>query len=162
METDEELFHAIPQVRGRIEHESVDKKTSSTRKNDLMNMPIFSQTYRLVGKIDIYKGDQQHLIEKKYLLRNIYQGQVYQLWAQMLCLEEMGYSVKKLSFYEISTNKSIQVELPTETDIRRFSEFIEKYHQYSPDDSIDVNVNKCQHCIYCNLCDKTSVDNVYQ
>lgn len=162
MDTDEELFHATPQVRGKLEHESVDKKTASTRKNDLMNLPVFSEKYGLVGKIDIYKGDQQHLIEKKYQLKNIYQGQIYQLWAQMFCLEEMGYSVKRLSLYETSTNKSIPIELPNENDVRKFAEFIEKYHHYSPDEPIDVNVNKCRHCIYCSLCDKTSEDNVYQ
>lgn len=34
-----------------------------------------------MGKIDLYRSKDKKLIERKYQLKNIYQGQIYQLWA---------------------------------------------------------------------------------
>ena len=115
-----------------------------------------------MGKIDTYKRKEKTLIERKYQLKSIYQGQIYQLWAQMFCLKEMGYEVEQLAFYEISTNKTIPIAMPNSKEELQFSEFIEKFRNYNPTSDINININKCKHCIYCNLCDKTDVDNVYQ
>ena len=51
--------------------------------------------------------------------------------------------------------------MPTEEDVREFEEFIAYFHHYNPAEEIELNPNKCVHCIYCNLCDKTEVENVY-
>ena len=162
MEADEGLYHATPQTRGRIAHETIDKKKASNRSEDLQSLPVISEKYRLMGKIDIYKGKEQKLIERKYTLKQIFQGQIYQLWAQYLCMKEMGYSVQALAFYEISTNKMIPVELPTDEGQKEFEQFLTKYRSYDPIISITTNKNKCRHCIYCNICDKTEDENVYQ
>ena len=162
METDEGLYHATPQTRGKIAHETIDKKKASNRADDLQALPIISERYGLVGKIDIYKGREQKLIERKYQLKQIFQGQIYQLWAQYLCLIEMGYPVQSLAFYEISTNKMIPIELPKEEELRGFEQFLSKYRSYDPTAPIMTNRNKCRHCIYCNICDKTEDENVYQ
>lgn len=162
MESDEGLYHATPQTRGKIAHETIDKKKASNRADDLQALPVISEKYGLVGKIDIYKGKEQKLIERKYNLKQIFQGQIYQLWAQYLCLVEMGYAIQALAFYEISTNKMIPVELPTEEGLREFELFLSKYRSYDPTVTLVTNNNKCKHCIYCNLCDKTEEENVYQ
>ncbi len=162
MDTDEGLYHATPQTRGKIAHESVDKKKSSNRKGDLLSLPIYSTRYKLMGKVDVYRQDEKLLIERKYQLKNIYQGQIYQLWAQYFCLIEMGYEVERIAFYEISTNKMNPVSLPSDSDIVQFSTFIERFHQFNPAAVLATNPNKCRHCIYCNLCDKTNEENVYQ
>ena len=112
LDADEGLYHATPQTRGRISHEGTDTKKASNRADDLQSLPVVSEKYGLMGKIDIYRGREKKLIERKYQLKNIYQGQLYQLWAQYLCMQEMGYSVQSLAFYEISTNKTIPVPLP--------------------------------------------------
>ena len=96
METDESFYHAAPQVRGRLAHEAVDSKKASNRKDELQALPVISEAYMLVGKIDIYKGLEKKLIERKYQLKSIYQGQVYQLWAQYLCMVEMCPVLKKV------------------------------------------------------------------
>ena len=75
METDEGLYHATPQTRGKIAHETIDSKKASNRANDLQALPVISEKYGLIGKIDLYKGREHKLIECKYQLRNIYQGQ---------------------------------------------------------------------------------------
>ena len=116
-----------------------------------MALPVFSEKYGLMGKI-----------ERKYQLKQIFQGQIYQLWAQMLCLQEMGYEVERLAFYEISTNKTIPVNYPSAEDIKAFEQFLLSFRNYDPIQPFQPNLNKCHHCIYCSLCDKTIEDNVYQ
>ncbi len=160
--TDESLFHATPQTQGRIAHETVDEKRSSTRKNVFQAMPVFSERYGLMGKIDIFNVDEKYLVERKYQLRQVYQGQIYQLWAQMLCLQEMGYEVERIAFFELSTKRTIPIQPPTPDDIRHFETFLVSFKNYDPTLPFSPNLNKCRHCIYCNLCDKTTEDNVYQ
>lgn len=161
MEADEDLYHATPQTKGRAAHSTVDNKTSSTRKGDLLALPVYSQELGIMGKIDIYRHSDKTLIERKYQLKQIYQGQVYQLWAQYFCLAEMGYAVEHLAFYEIVANRTIPIDLPGEEGRRKLLDFIQKFKNYNPAQQIEVNANKCAHCIYCNLCDKTNSDNVY-
>lgn len=162
MESDETMYHATPQTQGRVAHETVDKKIASNRADDILALPIYSEEYGLMGKIDMYKRKERKLIERKYQLKQIFQGQIYQLWAQMLCLREMGYEVESLAFYETSRNKMIPVKMPTEHDLNEFKNFINLFRSFDPSSSVfSINPNKCSHCVYCNLCDKTNGDNVY-
>ena len=162
MESDEEVYHATPQTKGAIAHQSVDEKKGSTRKCDIMSLPVYSDELGISGKIDIYKQDKRLLIERKNNLKRIFRGQIYQLWGQYFCMKEMGFEVDKLAFYEISTNKMIDVEMPGESGKQELVGFIEEFKRYDPATVIfKVNRNKCVHCIYCNLCDKTETDNVY-
>ncbi len=55
MGTDEGLYHAKPQIRGKIAHETVDNKTASNRKDDLLSLPVYSEQYKLMGKVDVYR-----------------------------------------------------------------------------------------------------------
>lgn len=162
MEADEDLFKAPPQTKGTIAHQGIDKKTGSTRKTDLMSLPVYCDELGISGKIDVYKQAQRLLIERKNCLKNIFRGQVYQLWGQYFCLKEMGFEVDRLAFYEISTNKMIDVEIPGSRGKQELADFIERFKKYDPaSTTFKVNPNKCAHCIYCNLCDKTETDNVY-
>lgn len=162
MDTDKTMYHAVPQTKGRAAHHATDAKTSSNKADDLLSLPVYSEEYGLMGKIDVYKRKEKKLIERKYQLKQIFQGQIYQLWAQMLCMKEMGHEVESIAFYEISTNKMIPVAMPTEADIATFTHFMEQFRHFDPaSTAFSVNPNKCLHCIYCNLCDKTTVDNVY-
>ncbi|MCE2615801.1 type V CRISPR-associated protein Cas4 [Phocaeicola oris] len=161
MDTDETMYHAIPQTKGKIAHEPTDHKTSSNRSDVILSLPVYSERFHIMGKIDVYKRKEKILIERKYNLKKIYRGQIYQLWAQMFCLLEMGYEVNAIAFYEISTNKMIPVEIPTKVQEREFEDFINQFQTYDPSLPISINPNKCTHCIYCNLCDKTNSENVY-
>ena len=162
MESDEDLYKATPQTKGTIAHQGVDNKNGSTRKSDIMSLAVYSDELGISGKIDVYKQDKHLLIERKNNLKRIFRGQIYQLWGQYFCLKEMGYEVEQLAFYEISTNKMIPVDIPTDVDKQELVEFIEQFKHYNPISTpIKVNSNKCIHCIYCNLCDKTGNDNVY-
>lgn len=161
METDEGLYHASPQTKGKLSHEPVDTKTSSNRKEDIFALPVFSEELGVMGKIDVYKKKQKKLIERKYQLKHIFQGQIYQLWAQFFCMVEMGYEVEEIAFYEISTKRIIPISVPSETEKKELKAFVDSFRNYDPSAPLQVNLNKCIHCIYCNLCDKTGEDNVY-
>lgn len=87
MESDETIYHATPQTIGRVAHATVDNKTASNRADDILSLPVYSEEYGLMGKIDVYKRKEKKLIERKYQLKQIFQGQIYQLWAQMFCLQ---------------------------------------------------------------------------
>ena len=65
MEADEDLFKASPQTKGTIAHQGIDKKTGSTRKTDLMSLPVYCDELGISGKIDVYKQAQRLLIERK-------------------------------------------------------------------------------------------------
>ena len=161
MDTDEDLYRAQPQTRGNNAHEKVDKKTTSTARNVIESLPIISHELGVFGKIDVYDSAKKRLIERKYSLKNLFRGKYYQLWAQYFCLIDMGYKVDIIDFYEISTHKTINDPLPGDKQKNELTRFIENYLNFDPKIPINVNHNKCTHCIYCNLCDKTDEDNVY-
>ena len=161
METDEGLYHATPQTKGKLAHEPIDSKTSSNRKEEILALPVMSEQLGVMGKIDVYRKKEKQLIERKYQLKQIYHGQLYQLWAQYFCMVEMGYEVDKIAFYEISTNKTIPISLPTAKNKHELMCFIQSFKEYDPSAPFVANPNKCRHCIYCNLCDKTEDNNVY-
>ncbi len=158
---DEDLVHATPQTKGKAAHEAIDEKKYSSRKDEITSLSVYSNELGVIGKIDLYKGKEKILIERKYQLNNIYQGQIYQLWAQYFCMKEMGYDIEKLAFYAISTNKIFPINIPTIENKKELQNFIIRFKQYDPKQNIQINKNKCIHCIYCNLCDKTDTENVY-
>jgi len=161
MGSEEELVHAIPQTKGKAVHEAVDEKKYSSRKDDIVGIAVFSEEFGLTGKIDIFHKKEKLLLERKYKLETIYQGQIYQLWAQYFCMTEMGYEIDKLAMHSISTNKSFSIGLPGIDGKKEFTEFIHRYKNFDPSAKIEINENKCTHCIYINLCDKTKLENVY-
>jgi CRISPR-associated protein Cas4 len=158
---DEELVHAVPQTRGKAAHGTIDQKTYSSRKDEISGLSVFCDELGIAGKIDIYKGKEKLLLERKYQLNTIYQGQIYQLWGQYFCMLEMGYEIERLAFYAIAANKTFPIEIPNDNNKKELSDFIKKFKEFDPETNITVNENKCTRCIYCNLCDKTEVTNVY-
>ncbi len=161
MDTDEDLYHATPQTRGKIAHASLDAKNYSTRKDVLTALPVYSSELGIMGKIDLYKAEERILIERKFEMKQIFQGQIYQLWGEYFCMIEMGYPIDKIAFYETSKNKMKYMPMPTEADKCELKDFIPRFKEYDPESSMTINANKCRHCIYCNLCDKTEIENVY-
>jgi CRISPR-associated protein Cas4 len=158
---DEELVHAVPQARGMAAHAVIDEKRYGGKKDEIVGLGVYCDELGIAGKIDVYRVKEKLLIERKYQLNAIYQGQIYQLWAQYFCMVEMGYEVEELAFYAISTNKMFPVLVPTDEDKKELADFISAFKRFNPEDAISTNQNKCTHCIYCALCDKTDVENVY-
>lgn len=162
MESDESLYHASPQTKGKESHATIDNHTYNNKINDLTGIWVYSEEYGLYGKIDLYKQKEKKLIERKYTLKRIFQGHIHQLWGEYVCLKEMGYSIVSLSFYEISSNTSIPVSLPSISDLNNFKQCINTLRRSDIDTPFDLNPQKCRHCIYNNLCEKSPCENVYQ
>lgn len=152
----ERLYYDEVQLNGRAAHEAVDEKRYSTHKNILQAIEVYSNEYQVCGKIDIFDVDKGLLTERKKHIQTIYDGYVFQLYAQYFCLIEMGYKVFQLRFYSSDDNKIYSIELP-EKNLEMFLKFqstIKAMHQFNPENFFPQNVKKCEHCIYKNFCDR--------
>jgi CRISPR-associated protein Cas4 len=150
----ERIYKQKPQIVGTINHEKLEQKTYSTKKKDIQSLAIFSEKYRLCGKIDLYDSKTKTLIERKTKIKKIYDGYRYQLWAQYFCMQEMGYKIEKLVIRSLEDNKKYFIPLPSKNDILKFEELLQKIKNFDPHhQDFSQNSEKCQNCIYANLCD---------
>ena len=80
----------------------------------------------------------------------------------MYLTKEMGYEVESIAFYDISANKMWQIDCPNHHDFEELQTFLERFRDFNPETTpFKLNPQKCMHCVYCNLCDKTDSPNVY-
>lgn len=151
------LYNDIPQSQGKAVHETIDNKKYSTRKDILQGIDVFSAKYKLCGKIDIFDIKNCLLTERKKHIETIYDGYIFQLYAQYYALSEMGYTVKTLQLYSFDTNKKYSVLLPEQDNEMnlKFENLIDRINNFDINTNIEVNPNKCKKCIYINLCDQT-------
>jgi CRISPR-associated protein Cas4 len=120
-------------------------------------MSVYSEKYQLMGKIDVFHIGKKSLMERKSHISEVYQGYVYQLYAQYFCLTEMGYQVEKLKLYSMDDNQVYEISLPEEQEIKEFEAFLDKYTSFNPRDTkFLANPDKCKHCIYAELCDSNT------
>ena len=96
------LFQSNKQLNGTAAHETVDTDTYSTRKNVLTGMDVYCEEFGIVGKIDMFDMDKGLLMERKRTVKTVYDGYVFQVYAQCLALREMGYAVKKIIIHSRS------------------------------------------------------------
>ena len=149
------LYHNTPQQVGRIRHEAIDKKTYSSSKHILQGIDVYSEELSLSGKIDIYDTESEHLIERKTKITKIYDGYLMQLYAQYFCLVDMGYKPKSLSIYSIDDNKRYPINLPNKQNKDDLLYLIDKIRQFKPEQNYNSfvrNNNKCDNCIYSEMC----------
>ncbi len=149
----QKVYHETPQLVGKIKHENIEKSEYSTAKRYWQGAEVYSEQYGLAGKIDIYDRDEQALIERKTKVAKIYDGYRYQLYAQMLCLIEMGHPVKKLFIHSLADNKRYPIPLPEGEELGRFEEVIEQIRSFDVSQfPVIDNPEKCNRCIYKPLC----------
>ena len=134
--SDEGEYQASPQTIGKEAHSSVN--SGADRTDEFRGLCVFSEEFGLQGKIDVYKKNSGTLIERKYRLKNIYQGQKYQLWAQYFCMQEMGYKVNSLAFMK-SPQESLITLISTEGRYKKFKQLLTSFHDYSPAAIIEVD-----------------------
>lgn len=149
------LYHEDVQTKGRIAHLNIDQKKYSTRKDMLQGIPVYSTAYSLCGRIDVFDRKRGILTERKKRIIKIYDGFIFQMYAQYYCLTEMGYNVKTLRIYSLDDNKNYFIPLP-EHDIkmdRKFKTLLKEISGFDLEKEFDPNVSKCRSCIYRHLCD---------
>lgn len=149
----QKTFHRTAQLVGKIKHETIDRNTYSTRKDVMCGIEVYSEKYNLVGKIDIFDKKKGLLVERKYKVKKIYNGYKYQLYAQMFCLREMGFTVKAIKVHSLSDNKRYSVPMPTKAEVDEFDRLVRVMQTF---DAVDApildNKEKCKQCIYKPLC----------
>jgi CRISPR-associated protein Cas4 len=107
-----------------------------------------------MGKIDVFHIGKKSLMERKSHISEVYQGYVYQLYAQYFCLTEMGYQIEKLKLYSLDDNKVYEIPLPNEQTTKEFEAFLDEYQHFAPASSAFTALpEKCARCIYRELCD---------
>lgn len=144
------------QINGTKAHEAVDNNKYSSRKNVLQAVSVYSEKYNIVGKIDIFDIDTGILTERKRQIKNIYDGYVFQLYAQYFALCEMGYIVKKIQLYSMIDNKKYPISLPDDDKemFDKFEQLIDVMKSFKLDDFVQTNSEKCARCIYEPACDR--------
>ena len=150
------VYQQKPQVAGTAAHTAIDEKTYSTRKNVLQGMEIYCQRYNICGKIDLFDMDSGKLSERKREIKTIYDGYVFQVYAQYHALYEMGYTVSSIVIYDITHNKNYPIPLPQDNPEiqQKFENLIDQINSFDLNAPGFVPIEaKCRNCIYNNLCD---------
>lgn len=152
------VYKQSPQLKGEIAHESIENNTYSTSKDILQNFEVYSEKYKLFGKLDIYDVKKRKLIDRKREIKTIYDGYIFQLYAYYFCLLEMDFKVDNIILHDLVHNKNYQVTLPQKdkTMHEKFEKLVCDIQSYSlADKSYKPILNKCQNCIYSELCDES-------
>ena len=126
------LYHGEDQLRGLAAHKNIDSGTYTTAKAVLQALPVYSEKYKLFGKIDLYHNTHQILTEQKEKITKVYPGLIFQLYAQYFCLTEMGFVVKKMRLYSKRDNKIYAVKKPQDYPdmLQAFEKCIENLRQF--------------------------------
>lgn len=140
---DTTTYHDNPQTIGRISHENIESEKFSTSKHILQGLSVYSAYLDVKGKIDIYDSKNGYLMERKYRVKSLYEGFRYQLYAQMYCLEELGFKVKKLLIQSLSDNKRYEIAIPTPKERKKFENIILRMKSF---DAVALNKHSCSHC----------------
>ena len=153
------LYQDVPQIDGKNAHEAIDEKRYSTKKSILQGFEIFSSEYNLCGKIDVFDIDSGLLTERKKHITTIYDGYVFQLYAQYFCLKEMGFNVKNMRFYSSDDNKVFSVKLPCDNEemLNKFLKTIDDINNFDISNFNQTNKGKCLRCIYEAFCDRSMI-----
>lgn len=154
MDSDDMTLQSSDQLNGKASHNVVDKGIYSSRQAVLSGIPVYSERYGLFGKIDIFDTESKILMERKKKVKTVYDGYVFQLYAQYFALKEMGYNVYKLVIHSMDDNKSYPIALPEENIemLCKFESLIQSMKSFEMENFIQSNSEKCQHCIYEPLC----------
>lgn len=156
LEGDEEtlLYQDSQQLNGTHSHRNSDSARYSSKKNILQGVGVYCSKYNLIGKIDTFDADNGILTERKKKIKTIYDGYVFQLYAQYFSLSEMGYQVNKLQFYSMDDNKVYVVDRPEDSPemFSKFEMLIDEMASFSPENFKQENSSKCENCIYEQLC----------
>lgn len=149
----EKTYHDTPQTVGKIKHEIIENGEYSSLKRYLQATQVYSEKYGLCGKIDLFDTEKGILIERKYRVKQIFDGYKYQLYAQMFGLQEMGYTVKSMFIHSLSDNKRYLIELPDAQEMAKFEQLIYDMHHFDvAQPGFTQNEKKCEMCIYKALC----------
>jgi CRISPR-associated exonuclease Cas4 len=152
-------YQCSDQLNGTHAHRAVDSGTYSTKKEMLQGIAVYSEKFNLMGKIDVFDNEKGILTERKKKIKVIYDGYVFQIYAQYYALVEMGYTVHSLRLYSMDDNKSYSIKLPEEDDVMntKFLTLLSDIEKFQIADFQQENAEKCRHCIYESACSQSAL-----
>jgi len=71
---EQRLYQSTDQTQGKAAHKAIDGQSYSTSKHILQGMGVYSEKYRIGGKIDTYDQKKALLVERKKKIRVITMG----------------------------------------------------------------------------------------
>lgn len=153
-DTDKLMCQDDYQLNGTAAHEKSDNGQYSTRKSVMQAISVYCEKYDILGKIDTFDCENGILTERKKKIVTIYDGYVFQLYAQYFALEEMGYSIIQMRLYSMEDNKVYPIELPNDNKemLQRFEKVIADIQSFEIKSFRQTNPKKCSKCIYEPLC----------
>lgn len=148
------------QINGTNAHKSIDEGMYSSSKKILQSTSVYCEQYNLLGKIDTFDLNSGVLTERKKRIKVLYDGYVFQLFAQYFALREMGYEVKKIRLYSSDDNKAYDIRLPNDNNemLLKFNNLIEEINRFELHGFKQDNIEKCKKCIYRHICSYTDYD----
>lgn len=151
------LYNREYQINGINAHKAVDNQTYSTKQNILQGIDVYCEEFNILGKIDILDIDKKMLIERKNKVTKLYDGFIFQVFAQYYALKEMGYEVKKIRIHSMQDNKNYNIKIPSENKKMdtRFRQLINDINQFDLEKFKQENKEKCAKCIYEPSCDRS-------
>ncbi len=154
------LYQSSDQINGTAAHKVVDTKKYTDKKSVLMSLDVYCEKYGLTGKIDIFDIEKGMLRERKKRVKSIYDGYVFQIYAQYYSLIEMGYRVDLLEIYSMDDHKSYPIPLPSQDKEMqlKFEKVINDIRNFNIETFYQTNRKKCEHCIYEPSCDKSLLE----
>jgi len=156
---DRTLYQDSYQREGTNAHKTIEARTYSTSKNFLQGIEVYSEKYNIIGKIDIFDIKKGLLTERKNKISKIYEGFVFQLYAQYYALTEMGIAVKRMRLYSMLDNKTYDVELPIKDKEMKakFEKLLKDIRIFNMGEFKQENIEKCKKCIYEPSCDRSLI-----
>lgn len=152
---DKTMFQCSDQINGTAAHSSIDSQ-KCTGSDYILSLEVFCEKYNLVGRIDMFDKKNKVLIERKKMVRTIYDGYVFQLYAQYFALTEMGYEINRLKIHSMDNNKNIDIPLPKDDKamLQKFEKTINNIENFEVMSFVQSNKEKCNRCIYRPYCDR--------
>lgn len=154
--TERMLYQSDKQIDGTAVHSSIDNNTYSSKKSIYTGIDVYCEKYGIIGKIDMYDEEKKLLMERKKTVKVIYDGYIFQVYAQYFALEEMGYRVNSIIIHSITDNKNYYIPLPKQNEVmfEKFESTIKDMHEFDVEKFIQNNSEKCRTCIYEPACDR--------
>ena len=109
------------------------------------------------NKISYDDIDKKLLIERKNKVNEIYDGYVFQVYAEYFGLIEQGYDVEKIVIHSLKDNKNYEITLPEKNWImfQKYEKVIKDMKNFEFENFKQNNKKKCENCIYEPLCDRS-------
>jgi len=152
------VYKQTSQYKGSAAHETIDSKKYSTSAHVFQGTEVFSSKYNICGKIDVFDTKTGKLTERKREIKIIYDGYVFQVYAQCFGLREAGYKVNEIVIHDLVHNKNYQIDLPENNleMLTKFEKLIADINTFDLETSpFEANKSKCENCIYNQLCDRS-------